>query len=620
MKKFDGNGPGFEEWSAWSEVPAGAWDLFTAADGENQTSGAGNYAAVRSFSGEFIDTWVTVTSPGIDAINYQGLTLSFDYHFHGRGWPGDELYSGVCEDFVSFWVGGTQVGAIGLSDDFSDMLLSGTKIYDISFADGDLNLELCFRFYSSMGAPNYGTIDNVRIKGTPAPSPDNVTNSLGMSFNLIPAGTFMMGSTDESNEQPVHEVTLTQPFYMMTTEVTQGQWEAVMGNNPSVFSACGADCPVENVPWDDIQEFITAINAIGEGSYFLPTEAQWEYACRAGSTADFASGDMSESGCNLDPNLNAMGWYCYNAGSTTHPVAQKQANSWGLYDMHGNLREWCSDWYGSYLPEPSADPEGPTSGTERAIRSGSWLNGTLDCRSAWRIKDTPADRHNTVGFRLARFPDKAFPNSGLVSYYSLDEVSGGVTDSYGSDDGVNHGATQGAVGRIGNAYDFENDELDYVTTPLIPTNTFSISFWTKIESFDGNQTFGTIENASGGKDGYAAGITPTYLNCTYYKNNVLTADLSYSQTLNIDQWYHIVYTVDESLSLSVFVDGEFENSTTLSSVPDSHDMGLMIGNGAENQDYNRWDGLLDEVGIWNRALTSDEIANLYNNGNGLPYE
>lgn len=214
---------------------------------------------------------------------------------------------------------------------------------------------------------------------------------------------------------------------------------------------------------------------------------------------------------------------------------------------------------------------------------------------------------------------QTFPNGGLVSYYSLDEISGNVIDNYGANTGVNYGAMQGVAGKIGNAYDFENDELDYVTTPLIPADTFAISFWAKLESYDGGQTFGTIKNASGGKDGYAAGISLTGLGCAYYKSNVLTANLSYSQSFNTDQWYHLVYTVDEDLNLSVFVDGEFKNSTTLSSVPDSHDMGLMIGNGIESQDFLRWDGLIDEVGIWNRALTPEEIANLYNNGAGLSY-
>ncbi|KPA17999.1 Sulphatase-modifying factor domain protein, partial [Candidatus Magnetomorum sp. HK-1] len=178
---------------------------------------------------------------------------------------------------------------------------------------------------------------------------ETFTNSIGMTFVRIPAGTFIMGSPEDElgrwSDEVLHQVTLTQDFYMQTTEVTQGQWKAIMGNNPSYFSNCGDNCPVEYVSWNDAQEFIQKLNQKEGDTYRLPTEAEWEYAARAGSTTALANGNLVEKDCNLDVNLNAMGWYCGNSNSETHQVAQKQANAWGLYDMHGNVWEWCNDWY-----------------------------------------------------------------------------------------------------------------------------------------------------------------------------------------------------------------------------------------------------------------------------------
>jgi formylglycine-generating enzyme required for sulfatase activity len=233
-------------------------------------------------------------------------------------------------------------------------------------------------------------------------------NVYGMTFNLIPAGTFTMGSPDtelgsSAVERPQHEVTISQPFYMMTTEVTQGQWQAVMGSNPSFFSACGTDCPVEQVSWDDVQTFITTLNAATGKNYRLPTEAEWEYAARSGSTTAYANGDITLGdpySCELDTNLNAIGWYCGNSGDATHPVAQKQPNSWGLYDMHGNVWEWVQDWYGDYTADPVTDPTGPASGTGRVMRGGCYLYDPSDARSAARTYNTEGMSSDILGFRL----------------------------------------------------------------------------------------------------------------------------------------------------------------------------------------------------------------------------
>ena len=251
---------------------------------------------------------------------------------------------------------------------------------------------------SGFNCSNYSIIHDIVI-----PLVSTFKNSLGQTFKLIPAGTFTMGSPSSepgrySDEGPQHQVTLTQPFYMQQTEVTQAQWEAVMGSNPSLLSGC-PNCPVEMVSWDDVQKFIAKMNALGEGIYGLPTEAQWEYAYRAGSTTAFYNGAITEPNGN-DPNLDAIGWYTYNSDSETHPVAQKTPNVWGLYDMSGNVFEWCQDWYGSYGSAPVSDPTGPVSGSYRVFRGGSWNYYAQRCRAAYRSGSYPARRSNYIGFRL----------------------------------------------------------------------------------------------------------------------------------------------------------------------------------------------------------------------------
>jgi formylglycine-generating enzyme required for sulfatase activity len=190
-------------------------------------------------------------------------------------------------------------------------------------------------------------------------------------------------------------VRITRPFYIGKHEVTQEVWEKVMGTNPSASK--GAKNPVEMVSWNDCQDFLKKVNALGkERSQFrLPTEAQWEYACRAGSKTRFCSGDA-------DAGLADCAWYDANSGRTTHPVGTKKPNAWGLYDCHGNVWEWCEDWYDEYSPgrRPKADPVGPMTGTMCALRGGSWLDDARHCRSACRNFNGPDDRYSILGFRL----------------------------------------------------------------------------------------------------------------------------------------------------------------------------------------------------------------------------
>ena len=168
-----------------------------------------------------------------------------------------------------------------------------------------------------------------------------------------------------------------------------------MGTNPSHLTG-DRNRPVERVSWEDTQGFIRKLNMReGRARYRLPTEAEWEYACRAGSQTSYSFGDAP-------PQLDAYGWYADNSGEMTHPVGQRKPNTWGLYDMHGNVWEWVQDWYGAYAPEPVTDPQGPASGSERVFRGGSWVNPAMGCRSAFRYRLAPGRRFDYLGFRLLR--------------------------------------------------------------------------------------------------------------------------------------------------------------------------------------------------------------------------
>lgn len=238
-------------------------------------------------------------------------------------------------------------------------------------------------------------VDNPSVQAYSEPE-IRLTNGVGMEFVYIEPGSFVMGSPSSepgrySNEIP-HRVTLTKGYYLQTTEVTQGQWRHVMGDNPSHFSECGDDCPVERVSWHDAQDFIGKLNQIeGHGMLRLPTEAEWEYASRAGSGTPYADGNT----------LDEMGWYRDNSEGQTHRVGQKKANAWGLHDMHGNVWEWCADWKGGYSSNPVADPKGPASGTDRILRGGGWLSGAKFCRSAVHSGGAPDSRLTNLGFRIA---------------------------------------------------------------------------------------------------------------------------------------------------------------------------------------------------------------------------
>ncbi|MDR3159529.1 MAG: formylglycine-generating enzyme family protein [Zoogloeaceae bacterium] len=246
------------------------------------------------------------------------------------------------------------------------------------------------------------------LSGCSGQSGQTVTNSIGMEFVLIPAGSFMMGSADDDqyavkNEKPAHWVTISQPFYLGKYEVTQGEWTAVMGDNPSYFK--GRSNPVESVTWHDVQTFIERLNQKeGTNKYRLPTEAEWEYAARAGTTTRYSFGDDVDS-------LGRYAWHYDNSGNKTHPVGQKEPNPWGLYDMHGNVWELVQDWEDDYSKSPVTDPRGPSGGSCcRVLRGGSWFDDPRHgwgwaFRSARRVGNPPVSRPKDSGFRLAFSPD-----------------------------------------------------------------------------------------------------------------------------------------------------------------------------------------------------------------------
>ncbi len=255
---------------------------------------------------------------------------------------------------------------------------------------------------------------------------------------LIVPGTFTMGSSAAERQAAVtgariaaawiagevpHQVTLTRAFWLADSACTQAQWLAVMGANPSNFTG-DLQRPVEQVSWDDCQRFLDALVARRPGAGFrLPSEAEWEYACRAGTTTATYAGDIVYLGENNGPVLDGIAWYGGNSGvpaevataidssrwsarqhpsdfSATHPVRQKRPNAWGLYDMIGNVWTWCSDWYGDYPAGPVSDPTGPATGADHVCRGGSWGQACWYCRAAERIGNAPGSRWNSLGLRL----------------------------------------------------------------------------------------------------------------------------------------------------------------------------------------------------------------------------
>ncbi|MCY2929444.1 MAG: formylglycine-generating enzyme family protein [Planctomycetota bacterium] len=226
-------------------------------------------------------------------------------------------------------------------------------------------------------------------------------NQVTMKLVLIPAGKFQMGSPAgeqgrNPNEGPQHEVTITKPFYMGVCEVSLGQYQALMGKKAADADTANSEAAVANISWDDAAKFCAKMSAKTGKTVSLPTEAQWEYACRAGSNTRFHYGDD-----NGNEKLVDYAWYNKTSGGLAHPGGQKKPNAWGLFDMHGNVSEWCADWYAdSYAGAGAVDPQGPATGTARVLRGGSWDDDAPDCRCAYRFSIAPGDRSIGYGFRV----------------------------------------------------------------------------------------------------------------------------------------------------------------------------------------------------------------------------
>lgn len=230
--------------------------------------------------------------------------------------------------------------------------------------------------------------------------PPTLRNSIDTEFVLIPAGEFLMGSHDPYHGSPVRKVRISQPFYLGKYEVTQGQWEAVMGEHRRDPQE-NKTLPIDRVSWNEVQEFISKLNAReGHTKYRLPTEAQWEYAARAGTTTDYHFGnDMKK--------LEEYGWYKQNAAGQRRPVGRLKPNTWGLYDMHGNVWEWVQDWQrgGFVTPFPAGvdiDPQGPATGLNRLVKGGAWNAYAEHCKLAYSSFVRPHEYGPGLGFRLLR--------------------------------------------------------------------------------------------------------------------------------------------------------------------------------------------------------------------------
>lgn len=269
---------------------------------------------------------------------------------------------------------------------------------------------LCMMGQQAIRSSRSGTQSRTTTtRSSSASTPSTTTASQNRTFTVngvkftmvyVEGGSFVMGATSEqgsdacSTEKPAHRVTVSS-YYMGQTEVTQALWQAVMGTNPSEFK--GTTNPVDNVSWNDCQTFIRKLNSLTGKTFRLPTEAEWEFAARGGKK----SKAYKYSGGN---NLGNVAWYRDNSGAKTHPVATKQANELGIYDMSGNVYEWCQDWCSDYSSSAQTNPIGPNSGINRVLRGGSWGISAWNCRVSLRGADSPDYRHFYLGLRLVLRP------------------------------------------------------------------------------------------------------------------------------------------------------------------------------------------------------------------------
>ena len=342
----------------------------------------------------------------------QGLTGRPDHNGFSLGSPvvsfetsGDYSINGVKAPVdEDFWMDLPEKGPVQIDTDKVSAVIDSILKPAVAEAIGRGDIGLFIRFpksnqkiyhpWGNLGEDQFGIYTNYQIKG------------VEFRMRWIWPGTFMMGSPDDEPEQndneTRHEVTLTRGFWLADTACTQALWQAVMKNNPSNFK--GEELPVDSVSWEDCQTFLEQINGLLSGLHLgLPTEAQWEYACRAGTRTPFSFGrTISTDQANFDGNYPYAGGEKGEYRETTIPVKTLPCNDWGLYQMHGNVYEWCRDWYGDYDLEHLVDPEGPNAGVNRVLRGGSWYYNARRLRSSCRYGYGPSIRFNFIGFRLAQ--------------------------------------------------------------------------------------------------------------------------------------------------------------------------------------------------------------------------
>lgn len=294
--------------------------------------------------------------------------------------------------------------------------------YTVTFRQTQTGQTVTFRKEAGSAC---GGVNTTSLNHGPEPQPGGeitvmLPGGVPLVMVRIPAGAFLMGAPAGERgrrewEGPQHQVTLTSDYYIGKYEVTQAQWRAVMGSNPSPLDSCGDGCPMVRVSWLDIRGaygFLERLDAHlsstgqpGAGKYRLPTEAEWERAARGGTQTRFSFGDalVGDDGCGANAQADPYVWWCANSEGEAHEVASKLPNPYGLHGMHGNVWEWCEDWYGPYESSEQRDPTGPTIGAYRVYRGGSWSAESRDCRSASRFYyGAPGRRYGTLGFRLAR--------------------------------------------------------------------------------------------------------------------------------------------------------------------------------------------------------------------------
>jgi len=473
------------------------------------------------------------------------------------------------------------------------------------------------------------------------PSPDQGVVVIP-KWVTIKAGTFQMGSpsTEKCREadETQHKVTLTNDFEIQNVEVTQGQFKTMMGYNPSKFTSCGTNCPVDQVSWHEAAAYCNALSAkqkltscyscTGGGStitcqesgsfsgkniqtcpgYRLPTEAEWEYTYRAGTSTAFYNGGITN--CNsADTGANKIAWYYYNAGTTTKPVGQKAANKWGAYDMAGNIYEWCNDWYkASYGTASVSDPTGPTTGTRRVLKGAFYSSHADGLRAANRYENLPTTKSSFFGFRPAR---TVLPKP--VAHWKFDEGSGSQAgDSSGNKhDGTINGGVAWSSGVNGKALNLDGVD-DYVQVKhkagLSPSK-FTYALWVKIDKLP-SVDVDLMAKRSTQDNSPTLILFNTGEIWLHWEVSKTNYDLKSKTKLLPGTWYHLVATYNGSAA-KIYINAAPTNSSAVTaSPPTSNTDDITLGTGLNKKYF--FNGQLDDVRIYDAALAPGQIKLLYN--------